>query len=181
MPPSGASLIHPHLHLMADRDPSDYHDLILKRGKRFWKKFKVNYWNDLIKEEKRLEQRFLGETGNICWLLYFAPKGMMFDVMGVFVNELSLLEIPPAGFQEFARGLQKIFLYLAKNNLMSFNLTIFSGLKEKDYFWTHARLTPRFVIPPMNTSDINFTGLLHDESRSIIKPEDVCQEMKAFF
>jgi hypothetical protein len=105
----------------------------------------------------------------------------MFDVMGIFVNELSLLEIPPAGFQEFARGLQKIFLYLDKNNLMSFNLTIFSGLKEKDYFWTHARLTPRFVIPPMNTSDINFTGLLHDESLSIIKPEDVCQEMKAFF
>ena len=181
MPPSGASLIHPHLHLMADRDPSDYHGLILKRGKRFWKKFKVNYWEDLIKEEKRLEERFLGETGNICWLLYFAPKGMMFDVMGVFVNKLSLLEIPPVEFHDFARGLQKIFLYLDKNNLMSFNLTIFSGLKEKDYFWTHARLTPRFVIPPMNTSDINFTGLFHDESLSIIKPEDVCQEMKAFF
>jgi len=181
MPPSGASLVHPHLHLMADRDPSDYHDLVLKRGKRFWKKFQVNYWADLIKEEKRFEERFLGETGAVSWLLYFAPKGMMFDIMSIFVNKLSLLEISSGEFHDFARGLQKIFLYLDKNNLISFNLTIFSGLKEKDYFWTHARITPRFVIPPMNTSDVNFTGLFHDESLSIIKPEDVCQEMKAFF
>jgi len=181
MPPSGASLIHPHLHLMADRDPSDYHGLILKRGKRFWKKFQVNYWADLITEEKRLEQRYLGETGEVSWLLYFAPKGMMFDIMSIFVGNLCLLDISLSAFRDFARGLQKIFYYLDKNNLISFNLTIFSGLKEKNYFWTHARITPRFVIPPMNTSDINFTGLFHDESLSIIKPEDVCQEMKAFF
>ena len=181
MPPSGASLIHPHFQLMAEQDPSDYHGSILKRGKRFWKKFKVNYWEDLIKEEKRLEERFLGETGNICWLLYFAPKGMMFDVMGIFLNKRSLLEISSVEFHDFARGLQKVFLYLDKNNLMSFNLALFSGLREKDYFWSHARLTPRFVIPPMNTSDINFTSMFHDEPLSIIKPEDVGQEMKAFF
>lgn len=181
MPPSGASLIHPHLHLMADNDPSDHHKVILKRGKRFWKKFKVNYWEDLITEEKRLGERFLGETGKVCWLLYFAPKGMMFDVMGIFVKKPSLLEISPSEFHDFARGLQKVFFYLDKNNLISFNLTIFSGLSEQDYFWTHVRLTPRFTIPPMDTSDINFTGLLHDESLSIIKPEDVCQDMKNYF
>jgi len=181
MPPSGGSLVHPHLHLMGDKDPSGHHKLILKRGKRFWKKFKVNYWADLINEEKKLGERFLGETGNVCWLLHFAPKGMMFDVMGVFVEKFSLLELSAEDFRDFARGLQKIFLYLEKNNLFSFNLTIFSGLSEKDYFWTHARLIPRFTIPPMDTSDTNFTGLLHDESLSIMKPEDVCQEMKPFF
>ena len=181
MPPAGASLVHPHLHLMADKEPSDHHKLILKRGKRFLKKFKVNYWEALINEEKKLGERFLGETGKVSWLLYFAPKGMMFDVMGIFREKLSLLDITLAEFQDFAQGLKKIFLYLDKNNLASFNLAIFSGLAGKDHFWTHARLIPRFTIPPVETSDVNFTGLLHDESLSIISPEDVCLEMKDFF
>lgn len=181
MPPSGGSLVHPHLHLMADNDPSDHHKLILKRAKRFWKKFNVNYWEDLINEEKRLEERFLGTTGNVCWLLYFAPKGMMFDVMGIFANRLSLLEISPEDFHDFAQGLKKVLSYFEKNNVISFNLTIFSGLKEKEYFWTHARIIPRFTIPPVDTSDVSFPGLLHDESLSIIRPEDTCQEMKAYF
>jgi galactose-1-phosphate uridylyltransferase len=181
LPPSGASLIHPHLHLMADRDPSDYHGLILRRGKRFWKKFKVNYWSDLIIEEKKRQERFLGETGAVSWLLDFAPKGMMFDVIGIFRDRLSFLEVSSAEFYDFACGLKKIFHYLEENNLISFNLSIFSGIKEKEYFWTHARLVPRFVIPPMDTSDINFISLLHNESLSIIKPEEVCPELKALF
>jgi UDPglucose--hexose-1-phosphate uridylyltransferase len=181
MPPSGASQIHPHLHLMADRDPSDYHGLVLQRGKRFLKKFKVNYWADLIEEEKRLDERFLGETGDVSWLLSFAPKGMMFDTMGIFRESLCFLDITPSGFRDFACGLIKIFHYLHKSNLFSFNLTIFSGLKEKDYFWNYCHLIPRFVIPPMNTSDLNYIALLHDESISVINPEDVCPEMKGFF
>jgi len=181
LPPSGGSLVHPHLHLIADKDPSDHHGLLLKRGKRFWKKFKVNYWEDLINEEKKREERFLGETGKVCWLLYFAPRGMMFDVMSIFVEKLSLLELSPSDFLDFARGLKRVFLYLKEKNLVSFNLTIYSGLKEKGYFWTHARIIPRFTIPPVDTSDVSFIGLLHGEPLSLMKPEDVCQEMRAFF
>ncbi|MCX8012101.1 MAG: hypothetical protein N3A64_02980, partial [Desulfobacterota bacterium] len=121
LPPSGASLIHPHLHLMADRDPSDHHSLLLRRGKRFWKKFKVNYWADLITEEKRRAERFIGETGAVSWLLDFAPKGMMFDVIGIFRGRLSLLDISSAEFYDLSCGLKKVFNYLEKNNLASFN------------------------------------------------------------
>lgn len=181
MPPSGGSLVHPHLHLMADKDASDHHQMILRRAKRFWKKFKVNYWQDLLNEEKKRGERFLGETGKVSWLLHFAPRGMMFDVMGIFVDKSSLLELGREDFMDFSRGLQKIFLYLEKNNLFSFNLALFSGADEKEHFWTHARLIPRFTIPPVDTSDNSFIGLLHDEPLSIMKPEDVCLEMKAYF
>lgn len=181
MPPSGASLVHPHLHLTADKDPSDYHRLILQRGKRFWKKFKVNYWADLIEEEKKRGVRYIGETGGICWLLYFAPRSMMFDIMAVFQGNQSIPELTARDFRDFAQGLRNIFSYLEQNNLFSFNLAIFSGLKGKDYFWTHARILPRFTIPPVDTCDVSFIGLLHDESLAIIKPEDVCPELKQYF
>ena len=181
MPPSGASLIHPHLHLMADKIPSDHHKLVLKRAKRFWKKFKVNYWADLIAEEEKLQERFLGKTGSVCWLLSFAPRGMMFDVMGIFVEKPSLLGISRQELSHFAQGLQKIFAYLEKTNLISFNLTIFSGLSEKNYFWTYVHIVPRFTIPPLGTSDIGFPGLLHDEALCIVRPEEACREMKAYF
>ena len=181
MPPSGGSLVHPHLHLMADKEPSDHHALLLRRGKRFWKKFNVNYWAALIEEEKKRGIRYLGETGGVCWLLYFAPKGMMFDVMGIFVENQSILNATTDQFRDFASGLRRIFAYLVQNNLHSFNLAIFSGLNGKDHFWTHARLIPRFTIPPIDTSDVSFTGLLHDESLAIIRPEDVCKELKPYF
>ncbi len=181
MPPSGGSLVHPHLHLMADGEPSDHHALLLRRGKRFWRKFNVNYWDALILEEKKRGIRYIGETGRVHWLLYFAPKGMMFDIMGVFVNNQSILELTANQFRDFAQGLRKIFLYLDQNNLHSFNMALYSGLKDKDYFWTHARIIPRFTIPPVATSDVSFTGLLHEESLTIMKPEDVCREIRPFF
>ncbi|MBN2466594.1 MAG: hypothetical protein JXD19_00445 [Deltaproteobacteria bacterium] len=180
MPPSGASLIHPHMHLMADKEPADYHKLMLKRGKRFRKKFNVNYWKDLIREEKNRGERFLGETGMVSWLLNFAPMGMMGDIIGVFEESLSLLDIPAERFWDLAGGLQKIFKYLDSSNIYSFNLTFFSGLREKDYFWNHVRLIPRFTIPPVDTSDVGFPFLLHDESLSIVKPEDICTELQPF-
>ena len=34
---------------------------------------------------------------------------------------------------------------------------------------------------PVDTSDNSFIGLLHDEPLSIMKPEDVCQELKTYF
>ena len=105
----------------------------------------------------------------------------MFDIMGIFTGNTSILELSSGQFRDFAQGLQRVFSYLEKNNLHSFNLALFSGVNGKDYFWTHARIIPRFTIPPVNTSDVSFTGLLHDESLTIMKPEDVCAEMRPYF
>jgi hypothetical protein len=101
--------------------------------------------------------------------------------MGIFRKSLCFLDISSSGFRDLARGLKNIFHYLHKNNIFSFNFTLFSGLREKDYFWNYCRLIPRVPIPPMDTSDLNNIALLHDESISIITPEDVCREMKVFF
>ncbi|HNR11837.1 MAG TPA: hypothetical protein PLG17_00685 [Thermodesulfobacteriota bacterium] len=178
MPPSGGSLIHPHLHLMADKEPSDHHRLLMQRGKRYYKKFGINYWDDLIEEERRRKVRYIGETGSVCWLVYFAPKGMMFDVMGIFRKNLSILDLTRQQVRDFSQGLQKIFSYLEQKNLYSFNLALYSGIKEKEYFWTHVRLIPRFTIPPVDTSDVSFTSLLHEESLATLRPEDVCWEIR---
>ena len=181
MPPSGGSLVHPHLHLMSDKEPSYHHGLLLRRGKRFWKKFNVTYWDALVAEEKKRAVRYIGETGTVSWLLYFAPKGMMFDIMGAFRDNQSLLKMTVDQFKDFAQGLRNIFSFLKTSNLHSFNLAIYSSLTEKDYFRTHARIIPRFTIPPVETSDVSFTGMLHDESLAIMKPEDVCREIKEYF
>lgn len=181
MPPSGGSLIHPHLHLMADKEPSHQHGLLLRRGKRFWRKFNVNYWDALVTEEKKRVVRYIGETGTMKWLLYFAPKGMMFDIMGVFSTNQSILKVTTEEFKDFAQGLRNIFSFLEVSNLHSFNLAVYSGLTEKEYFRTHARIIPRFTIPPVETSDVSFTGMLHDEALAIMRPEDVCKELRNFF
>jgi hypothetical protein len=59
-------------------------------------------------------------------------------------------------------------------------MAIYSGFGE-DHFKTHAKLIPRALLPPMNTSDINYFNTLHNEVLTIFKPEDICAEARPFF
>jgi galactose-1-phosphate uridylyltransferase len=59
-------------------------------------------------------------------------------------------------------------------------MAIYSGL-DSGHFRTHAKLIPRALLPPMDTSDINYFNMLHDEVLTIFRPEDICERAKSFF
>ena len=182
MPPSGGSLIHPHLQSNIGYFPTDYQAQILQASEKYFQEHETNYWSDLLKEEKKNEQRYIGQVGHTEWLTSFVPKGRLSDVVVVFPGKTSIAELTKRDLEDFAEGLIKVFEYIDDLNLISFNMSTYSGF-DKDRFWAHARITPRGLLlySPIETSDQFYYQIMQDENICILPPETVAEELRKRF
>lgn len=181
LPPAGATLIHPHLQAFATHSGTNYHRQLLKASQRYYSENGSNFWSDLIIKEKELGERYIATIGNTVWLTNFVSKGWVFDITVVFPGRDSFLELPSEDFDSFSEGLIRVFRYIRDQNLSSFNVNLFSGIKGEGYFWTQARIVPRISLPPFNIPDCSMFELLHDEVLNLRYPEEVCLELKEYF
>jgi UDPglucose--hexose-1-phosphate uridylyltransferase len=172
MPPSGGSLVHPHMQCNAGYYPTDYQQQILGASGEYYKEKGTNYWADLLEQEKRTSDRYIGKAGRTEWLAAFAPKGRLSDIMAIFPGRVSITELTEGDLHDFAAGMLRVFAWLDELNLIGFNLSTYSGL-EKGRFWAHARITPRGLLlySPIETSDQFYYQILQDENICIIPPE----------
>ena len=181
MPPSGGSMIHPHLQVFASDIPTEYQRVMLEASKEYYNGQKSNFWDDLIEKERELGERYIGAVGRTHWIISFAPRSMMFEVMAVIKGKESILSLSEGDFKDFSGGLRSVLRYLNDQNFYSFNLSIYSGSVGQNYFWTNARIVPRFAIPPMGISDVASARILHDMLFCVRRPEEVCKELKTYF
>ncbi|MBF0529879.1 MAG: hypothetical protein HQK55_11540, partial [Deltaproteobacteria bacterium] len=63
MPPSGSSLIHPHLQVFCTSSPLNLMREELTAAKNYFDRHGLNYWDDLVRVEKENGRRFLGTIG----------------------------------------------------------------------------------------------------------------------
>ncbi|MBN1161997.1 MAG: hypothetical protein JXA17_08625 [Dehalococcoidales bacterium] len=182
MPPAGGSLVHPHLQSNAGYYPTAYQKQLLEASERYFQEKGTNYWSDLLKQEKKTRQRYIGKTGNTEWLTAFAPKGRLADVMAVFPGKASVLDLTAKELRDFTSGLLKVFSYIDGLNLIGFNMSTYSGF-DRDRFWAHARVTPRGLLlySPIETSDQFYYQVLQDENICIIPPEAMAAGVRKRF
>jgi UDPglucose--hexose-1-phosphate uridylyltransferase len=172
MPPAGGSLVHPHLQCNAGYYPTTYQKQILEASERYYKEKGTNYWSDLAEQERRTGERWVGKTGGVEWLTGFAPRGRLSDVIALFPGKASITELTGNDLGDFTAGLLKVFNYFNGLNLISFNMSTYSGF-DNGQFWTHARITPRGLLlySPIETSDQFYYQILQDENICILPPE----------
>jgi UDPglucose--hexose-1-phosphate uridylyltransferase len=182
MPPSGGSLVHPHLQSNAGYKPTTYQRQILEASEKYYKEKGTNYWSDLLEQERRTGERYIGRIGGTEWLTSFVPKGRLSDAMVIFPGKASIAELTENELRDFSAGLLKVFSYLDGLNLVSFNMSTYSGF-DKDQFWAHARITPRGLLlySPIETSDQFYYQILQDENICILSPEFACERLKKWF
>ncbi len=176
MPMSGGSLVHPHMHGIAGEHPTNYHRIILAKSKAFFRRNEVVFWEMLKKEEKRRNERFIGESGEVFWYAPFAPRGNT-DI-GFVLNEASIFSVPDKQWTDFGRGLKKIMTYLDSQNIGGFNLSLFSGIEGERSFRANGRIVARRFLPPVNAADVNYFEKIHLESACLVAPEKVAQELR---
>jgi galactose-1-phosphate uridylyltransferase len=181
LPPANSSQVHPHLQVFAGRFPMVYHKKLLDASKRYRRGNGTIFWSELIEEEKRLQERFIGAIGSTVWLASFVPRSFQLDVRAIFQNNESILSLSPQDFQDLARGLVNVFKYMDDQNHYSFNMFIYSGITGEKSFWTQARVIQRGPLPPMDISDAGNATLLGDTRMSIRSPEFICEELRPFF
>jgi galactose-1-phosphate uridylyltransferase len=182
LPSSGGSLVHPHLQCNTGYYPTTYQKRLLDSCRRYQEERGTNFWSDLLEQERKSGERYIGETGNIRWLTSFVPRGRLSDILAVFPGKSSILEFAEEDLHDLAQGLLRVFGYLDEIKVPGFNLATYSGFNEGQ-FWAHARVTPRSLLlySPIETSDRFYYQLLHDENICILPPETAASMLRKYF
>jgi len=176
MPSAAASLVHPHMQLLIENKPFSYQELLLEKSKQFYLRSKKNYWLELIKEEKRLKERFIGETKYFIFLAKYAPKKN--DNIQIIAKGMSsLLEMKEKHMKDLASSLSLVFKGLQeKLNVNSLNLSSFSGIKEtKDFYRLNFEIISRARLKPYYTTDIGFMEYMQKEPVAETLPEETAK------
>jgi UDPglucose--hexose-1-phosphate uridylyltransferase len=181
MPPAGGGLVHPHLQTIVGENPTRFVKTLYESAIRYKEQEGSNLWRDLVTFEKAEGERFVGTTGTIDWMTSFAPKGMAGEVTFVINEKSSIFSLNDDDFLELMAGLSRIFQYFHANDFISFNMALYATFAEDDYLWIQGRIIPRFQLPPLGTSDLNYFEKFHEEIICPTIPEDLCKEIQKLF
>lgn len=179
MPLAGGSIIHPHLQITASSSPTNYYTDMLPALKNYRTENDSDYWADLRREEQRLGQRYIAAGETMSWLVAFAPMGV-FDILGVMHDAHVPDDIDGKTLRDLVQGIVNVLKYINSLNLNSLNMSLYFHMNNT-LFTPHLRICPRVSIPPYDTSQVNYMKMLHNESLTIMKPEDICYGIKAFW
>lgn len=182
MPPSGGGLVHPHQQYFASQFPGNQFIDEYRASKEFYEKYHKNFWDELIKEEERLNERVIGKTNNSIWLASFVSLGIIGEIMCIFPEIYSIDGFDSSAVQDLTSGLLRVFNYYKEEGIHSFNATIFFGEENQRFFPCHFRIIPRTFLNMRDYApDLNFFQSLLMEPVSVILPEELCKRVKAFF
>ena len=183
LPPGAASIIHPHVQIMADPDPSPYLRELVEKSKSYHDRNGSNYWSDLVEAERANGARFIGKTGSMNWLASFAPQGNR-EIMAVFSGVSALANLKRRGLEELCDGLSRILKGYHAIGVQSFNMATFSGPCDEDlsdYYLLNMRLISRPNPISFYTSDNGFMEKLHHEPVIEAMPETLTEKLRGFF
>ncbi|WP_342504921.1 hypothetical protein [Sporosarcina sp. FSL K6-2383] len=179
LPPSGGSILHPHIHVLASEQPTNYQATTSKAARQFHDTQDQNFYAALVEQERKIGERFIGTAGTIDWLHAFAPKSHT-DFIGVF-NATSLEELNANNWQHLADSITRFFRYFETIGITSFNLALFIPVSQNGAERVHIRLVPRLTIGGLQTSDMNVFNFLHNEPLCLKVPEQIAKEVAPFF
>jgi len=172
LPAAGSSIIHPHLQVTASAIPTNYCTDILKTIELSDK----NIFTDLVNTEISNEERFIVKEKYFSWMIGFAPEGI-FDLIAISHEYFEPKDLKDNRLDELIKNILKSIHFIRSYNILSFNLSLFFILRN-ERFIPHMRICPRTNVPPLETSEINYMKMLHNEPMTTLKPELVAEQLK---
>jgi UDPglucose--hexose-1-phosphate uridylyltransferase len=181
LPQSGGGLFHPHLQIVAEDLPTVSHRKVLDGLKNYRARSATHFWEAWLSEEVKRGERYVGNRGDVHFVMAFSPLGILGEILILFYRRYSFSELTLTDWEALCKGLVGIFRFFKAKYIHSFNLSLFSGNPERGVdSWVYGRLCPRISIPPWDTSDINYFEKLHGEVICVVSPEEMCAEMRPF-
>lgn len=182
MPPSGGGLVHPHIQVFGSKNPGNIFMDSLQSTHRYKTENNSLYWSDYLAEEIKLGKRFLGKVGDICWLVPFAPLGVLGDVLGVGPHNCTPLDLQGTLLANLTDGLVRLFSYYKDNGIFSFNASICFSPAGDDEFPLLIRFSPRtFLNTKYFSPDTNFFQVMMQQPVCVVRPEDLAAEIRPFY
>jgi galactose-1-phosphate uridylyltransferase len=182
LPPSAASIIHPHVQILVDREPTPELGKLLRKSEEYFAEHGRNYLQDLIEEEKGLGERYIGENASLAIISSYAPRGNR-EVQLIFKGVGNLADVDEKQAADFATSITKILHCYKRMGVDSFNLVTYSAATGENppHYWLNARIISRPNFQPFHTADTGFMERFYDVWVIEALPEDVAREMRAHF
>ena len=180
LPPSAASIVHPHVQITVRKEPALQIKELLERSQQYFSAFGRIYWDDLVQEERKRGERYIAENDILTVLASFAPQGLL-ELLFVFKEIGSLGSLNEEQVSSFAASICQALRGYKAMGVGSLNLVVFSAplSQESKYFRLNAKLISRPFPIPLYTGDTGFMERLCGEWVIEALPEHVAEQMRA--
>jgi UDPglucose--hexose-1-phosphate uridylyltransferase len=180
LPPSGSSLVHPHLQSAHDAHGLTSQRLLAERSWA-WKERYGSYWSALVDQEAG-GPRWVGQIGRVAWLTPFAPTGFG-EVWGVVADTADVTDLTEDDCQALGQGLSQVLAAYRVQNLASFNFGLVGGgpTAAEDGFQVVLKVMSRSNPEPFYRSDATYFERIWGEALIDLSPEEVADGVRATF
>ncbi|MFA5375079.1 MAG: hypothetical protein WC455_04905 [Dehalococcoidia bacterium] len=182
LPPSGASILHPHTQVSVERAPVPELEVALRKSKKYLRDRGVNFWQELIDAERKMGERFIGENASLAVIASFAPHGNR-EVQIISKRLSNLADFDKRHTRDFADAVVRLLRGYKTMGMNSFNLVTYSAAigDRLEHFRFSARIISRPVFQPLYTNDTGSIERFYGISIIEAMPEQVAAEMRKWF
>ena len=182
LPPSAGSIIHPHVQLMVERAPIPEQKNVINKAEAYFEKHGRSYWDDLVKQEKKQAERYIGSVDTIHIVASYAPRGFR-EVTLVVEGACSFTDLEDQQVAALAGCISTILKCYKTMGVGSFNLVSFSaGIDERNPYYTlHFKMISRPYPQGIYTNDSGPFERFYDVWVIDTLPEMVTEALKKFF
>jgi UDPglucose--hexose-1-phosphate uridylyltransferase len=180
LPPSGSSLVHPHLQSAHDDCGVTGQRLMVERS-RAWQDSHGSYWAALVDQEAG-GPRWVGPIGRVAWLTPFAPVGFH-EVWGVVSGAADVTDLTDEDCRALGQGLSQVLAAYKDWNLASFNYGLIGGgprARESGH-QVVLKVISRSNPEPVYRSDATYFERIYGEAMIDLSPEEIADGVRARF
>jgi UDPglucose--hexose-1-phosphate uridylyltransferase len=124
--PAGASLVHPHLQMLATPVPYSYHARLLAAAEIHLRKHGASCFDDLRAEERKTGERFIARQGSWEWIAAFSPQGSN-EIAGIHESAGDLGALSDGDLADLGGGIASVLAFFETLGHLSFNFTLFAA------------------------------------------------------
>jgi galactose-1-phosphate uridylyltransferase len=179
--PAGASLVHPHLQMIATPLPYSYHARVIDACSRWHQEHGTSYFVDLVAEEKG-GPRYIGQTGAWHWLTPFSPLGSN-EVMAIHENFGDLDDLSGDDLNNLSAGIAKVLTYYETLGHLSYNFALYSVRNDHSdgSFRSFLKIITRQNLYANYRNDDYFLQKLLQSELIITPPEELAENLQKSF
>jgi galactose-1-phosphate uridylyltransferase len=179
--PAGASLVHPHLQMIATPLPYSYQARMLSASRRWLSEHGTSYFADLVTEEKG-GPRYIGQRGRWHWLTPFSPLGNN-EIMAIHEEKGDLQALSESDLVQLAAGISDVLGYYEKLGHLSYNYALYSvrqGIDDGSFRLLLKIITRQNLYANYRNDDYFLQKLLQSEL-IITPPEELAGQVRGHF
>ena len=182
LPPSGASIIHPHVQVALERSPMPELASLLSKSEGYLCDTGANFWHELIAVEREGGERFIGENASFAVMSTFSPRGNR-DVQIISKRVSGIADFDERHISDFADAVVRVLRGYKSMGVNSFNLVTYSAAAGDypEHFRFSARMISRPVFQPLYSNDSGPMERFYGLSIIEVMPEQVAAEMRKQF